>query len=139
MCIRDRYLDKEGNVVPDLSTRGHLAVGVPGTVSGMELALSKYGTKPRKEVIAPAIKLAEDGFVLEQGDVELLEYATDVFKKDSKDSGAIFLSNGEPMQVGQKLVQKDLGKTLREISEKGTDGFYKGWVADAIVLSLIHI
>ena len=129
------YLDKEGNVVPDLSTRGHLAVGVPGTVSGMELALSKYGTKPRKEVIAPAIKLAEDGFVLEQGDVDLLDYATDVFKKDIKDSGAIFLSNGEPMQVGQKLVQKDLGKTLREISEKGADGFYKGWVADAIVTS----
>ena len=131
----DMYLDKEGNVVPDLSTRGHLAVGVPGTVSGMELALKKYGTKPRKEVIDPAIKLAEDGFVLEQGDVELLEYATDVFKKDIKDSGAIFLSNGEPMQVGQKLVQKDLGKTLREISENGADGFYKGWVADAIVTS----
>ncbi|MHC8366400.1 gamma-glutamyltransferase [Pseudomonas sp. ZT5P21] len=131
----DMYLDKEGNVVPDLSTRGHLAVGVPGTVSGMELALSKYGTKPRKEVIAPAIKLAEDGFTLEQGDVELLEYATDVFKKDIKDSGSIFLSNGEPMQVGQRLVQKDLGKTLREISEKGADGFYKGWVADAIVTS----
>ena len=129
------YLDKEGNVVPDLSTRGHLAVGVPGTVSGMELALKKYGTKPRKEVIAPAIKLAEDGFVLEQGDVDLLDYATDVFKKDIKDSGSIFLSNGEPMQVGQKLVQKDLGKTLREISEKGADGFYKGWVADAIVTS----
>ncbi|MHC8401726.1 gamma-glutamyltransferase [Pseudomonas sp. MDT1-17] len=131
----DMYLDKEGNVVPDLSTRGHLAVGVPGTVSGMELALSKYGTKPRNEVIAPAIKLAEDGFELEQGDVDLLEYATDVFKKDMRDSGSIFLSNGEPMQVGQKLVQKDLGKTLREISEKGADGFYKGWVADAIVTS----
>ncbi|MCS3840352.1 gamma-glutamyltranspeptidase/glutathione hydrolase [Pseudomonas sp. JAI111] len=131
----DMYLDKEGNVVPDLSTRGHLAVGVPGTVSGMELALQKYGTKPRKDVIAPAIKLAEDGFVLEQGDVDLLDYATDVFKKDIKDSGSIFLSNGEPMQVGQKLVQKDLAKTLREISEKGADGFYKGWVADAIVTS----
>ncbi|CAI8783482.1 gamma-glutamyltransferase [Pseudomonas sp. IT-P294] len=131
----DMYLDKQGNVVPDLSTRGHLAVGVPGTVSGMELALQKYGTKPRKDVIAPAIKLAEDGFVLEQGDVDLLDYATDVFKKDIKDSGSIFLSNGEPMQVGQKLVQKDLAKTLREISEKGADGFYKGWVADAIVTS----
>lgn len=108
---------------------------MPGTVSGMELALSKYGTKPRKEMIAPAIKLAEDGFALEQGDVELLEYATDVFKKDMRDSGSIFLHNGEPMQVGQKLVQKDLGKTLRTISEKGADGFYKGWVADAIVTS----
>lgn len=115
----DMYLDKEGNVVPDLSTRGHLAVGVPGTVSGMELALSKYGTKPRKEVIAPAIKLAEDGFTLEQGDVDLLEYATDVFKKDIKDSGSIFLSNGEPMQVGQKLVQKDLGKPCGKSPRRG--------------------
>ena len=90
------YLDKEGNVVPDLSTRGHLAVGVPGTVSGMELALSKYGTKPRKEIIAPAIKLAEDGFVLEQGDVDLLDYATDMFKKDIKDSGSPLLRKIEP-------------------------------------------
>lgn len=129
------YLDKDGNVVPDLSTRGHLAVGVPGTVSGMELALKKYGSKPRAELIAPAIKFAEEGFVLEQGDVDLLETATDVFKKDMRDSGAIFLHNGEPMQVGQKLVQKDLAKTLREISAKGADGFYKGWVADALVTS----
>ena len=129
------YLDKDGNVVPDLSTRGHLAVGVPGTVSGMELALQKYGSKPRAELIAPAIKFAEEGFALEQGDVDLLETATDVFKKDMCDSGAIFLHNGEPMQVGQKLVQKDLAKTLREISAKGADGFYKGWVADALVTS----
>ncbi|WP_431081277.1 gamma-glutamyltransferase [Pseudomonas thivervalensis] len=129
------YLDKDGNVVPELSTRGHLAVGVPGTVSGMELALSKYGSKPRAELIAPAIKFAEEGFTLEQGDVDLLETATDVFKKDMRDSGAIFLHNGEPMQVGQKLVQKDLAKTLREISAKGADGFYKGWVADALVTS----
>ncbi|BBP58733.1 gamma-glutamyltransferase [Pseudomonas sp. St316] len=129
------YLDKDGNVVPDLSTRGHLAVGVPGTVSGMELALAKYGSKPRAELIAPAIEFAEQGFTLEQGDVDLLETATDVFKKDMRDSGAIFLHNGEPMQVGQKLVQKDLAKTLREISAKGADGFYKGWVADALVTS----
>ncbi|MCP1456753.1 MULTISPECIES: gamma-glutamyltransferase [Pseudomonas] len=129
------YLDKDGNVVPELSTRGHLAVGVPGTVSGMELALKKYGSKPRAELIAPAIKFADEGFTLEQGDVDLLETATDVFKKDMRDSGAIFLHNGEPMQVGQKLVQKDLAKTLREISAKGADGFYKGWVADALVTS----
>jgi gamma-glutamyltranspeptidase / glutathione hydrolase len=129
------YLDKDGNVVPDLSTKGHLAVGVPGTVSGMELALSKYGTMKRGHVIAPAIKYAEDGFVLDQGDVDLLHTATDQFKKDINDTGSIFLRNGEPLQVGQKLVQKDLAKTLREIASKGADGFYKGWVAEAIVAS----
>jgi len=127
------YLDKDGNVVPDLSSKGHLAVGVPGTVSGMEMALEKYGTKKRAQVMAPAIKLADEGFVLEQGDVDLLHTATDEFKKDIHDSGSIFLNKGEPMQVGQKLVQKDLAKTLKEISAKGTDGFYKGWVGKAIV------
>ncbi len=127
------YLDKDGNVVPDLSSKGHLAVGVPGTVSGMEMALSKYGTRKRAEVIAPAIKLAENGFVLGQGDVDLLHTATDEFKADAKDLGTIFLNKGQPLQVGDKLVQKDLAKTLKEISAKGTDGFYKGWVAKAIV------
>jgi gamma-glutamyltranspeptidase/glutathione hydrolase len=129
----DMYLDKQGNVVPDLSSKGHLAVGVPGTVSGMETALSKYGTFKRQDLIAPAIKLAEDGFVLGQGDIDLLSSATDVFKADMADSGSIFLHQGQAMQVGQKLVQKDLAKTLREISAKGSDGFYKGWVAKALV------
>ncbi|WP_339418930.1 gamma-glutamyltransferase [Pseudomonas sp. RL_105y_Pfl1_103] len=126
------YLDKDGNVVEGLSAKGHLAVGVPGTVSGMELALSKYGTLKRAQVIAPAIKLAENGFALEQGDIDLLHTATGEFEKD-KDMRAIFLHNGQPLQVGQKLVQKDLAKTLKEISAKGSDGFYKGWVAKALV------
>ncbi|MBF6029603.1 gamma-glutamyltransferase [Pseudomonas sp. P115] len=126
------YLDKDGNVIEGLSAKGHLAVGVPGTVSGMELALSKYGTLKRAQVIAPAIKLAENGFTLEQGDIDLLHTATGEFEKD-KDMRGIFLHNGQPMQVGQKLVQKDLAKTLKEISAKGSDGFYKGWVAKALV------
>ncbi|PIB51829.1 gamma-glutamyltranspeptidase [Pseudomonas sp. 2588-5] len=126
------YLDKDGNVIEGLSAKGHLAVGVPGTVSGMELALSKYGTLKRAQVIAPAIKLAENGFALEQGDIDLLHTATGEFEKD-KDMHGIFLHNGQPMQVGQKLVQKDLAKTLKEISAKGSDGFYKGWVAKALV------
>ncbi|WGT28784.1 gamma-glutamyltransferase [Pseudomonas marginalis] len=128
----DMYLDKAGNVVEGLSAKGHLAVGVPGTVSGMELALSKYGTLKRAQVIAPAIKLAENGFALEQGDIDLLHTATGEFEKD-KDMRGIFLHNGQPLQVGQKLVQKDLAKTLKEISAKGSDGFYKGWVAKAMV------
>ncbi len=128
------YLDKEGNVIKGLSTRGHLAVGVPGTVSGMEYAREKYGTMKRAALIAPSIALAYQGFALEQGDVDMLLTATNDFKKDGI-SGAIFLNKGEPFAVGQKLVQKDLAKTLRAISQHGTDGFYKGWVGQAIVAS----
>lgn len=126
------YLDKDGNVIEGLSTKGHLAVAVPGTVSGMELALNTYGTLKRAQVIAPAIKLAEHGFVLEQGDIDLLHTATGEFEKD-QDMRAIFLHNGQPLQVGQTLIQKDLARTLKEVSAKGSDGFYKGWVAKALV------
>lgn len=128
------YLDKDGNVIKGLSTNGHLAVGVPGTVSGMEYAREKYGTMKRADLIAPSIQLAEKGFALEQGDIDMLRTSTNDFKKDPV-SGAIFLNKGEPFTVGQKLVQKDLAKTLRAVSTKGVDGFYKGWVGQAIVAS----
>jgi len=128
------YLDKDGNVIKGLSTKGHLAVGVPGSVSGMEYAREKYGTMKRGELLAPSIQLADKGFALEQGDIDLLGTATADFKEDPA-SAAIFLNKGEPYKVGEKLVQKDLAKTLREISAKGTDGFYKGWVGNAIVAS----
>lgn len=70
------YLDKDGNVIKGLSTNGHLAVGVPGTVSGMEYARTKYGTMQRGALIAPSIALAEQGFALAQGDVDMLLTAT---------------------------------------------------------------
>lgn len=128
------YLDKEGNVVKGASTLGHLAVGVPGTVSGLEYALAKYGTMKRAALIAPAIKYAQDGFVLEQGDVDMFLTATADFRKDAA-SAAIFLHNGEPFAAGQRLVQSDLAATLKLISEKGEEGFYKGSVGAAIVAS----
>ncbi|RTQ35616.1 gamma-glutamyltransferase [Variovorax gossypii] len=128
------YLDKDGNVIKGLSTKGHLAVGVPGSVSGMEYAREKYGTMKRGELLAPSIQLADKGFALQQGDIDLLATATADFKDDAA-TAAIFLNKGEPYKVGDKLVQKDLAKTLREISSKGTDGFYKGWVGSAIVAS----
>ena len=128
------YLDASGNVIKGLSTTGHLAVGVPGTVSGLELARAKYGTMKRAQLIAPAIQFADKGFVLDQGDVDMLLTSTEDFRKDAA-SGAIFLNKGEPFAPGQKLVQKDLAKTLRLISQKGEDGFYKGSVGAAIVAS----
>ncbi len=131
----DMYLDKDGKVVPGLSTVGHLAVGVPGTVAGLELARAKYGTLTRAALIAPAIGYAEKGFVLEQGDVEMLLNGQALFRKDPAGAGTIFMNKGEPFRVGQKLVQKDLAKTLRAIGARGADGFYKGSVAQAIVAS----
>ncbi|WP_376711744.1 gamma-glutamyltransferase [Bradyrhizobium altum] len=128
------YLDKDGNVIPGLSTKGHLAVGVPGSVAGMEYAREKYGTMKRADVIAPALQLAEDGFVLDQGDVSMLQTSTKDFQDDPA-SAAIFLNNGKPFQVGERLTQHELAETLREISKRGTDGFYKGWVGAAIVAS----
>jgi gamma-glutamyltranspeptidase/glutathione hydrolase len=128
------YLDKDGNVIKGLSTYGHLAVGVPGSVSGMEYARTKYGTMKRAELLKPAITLAEKGFTLDQGDIDIFRTATADFSKDPA-SAAIFLNKGQAFQVGQKLVQKDLAKTLKAISLRGTDGFYKGPVAAAIVKS----
>ncbi|MFQ3452349.1 gamma-glutamyltransferase [Bradyrhizobium sp. UFLA01-814] len=128
----DMYLDKEGKIVAGLSTKGHLAVGVPGSVAGMEYAREKYGTMKRADVIAPALQLAEDGFVLDRGDIQMLDSAVDDLRQDPP-SAAIFLNNGNPFQVGERLVQHELAETLREISKRGTDGFYKGWVGAAIV------
>lgn len=126
------YLGPDGNIVPGLSLNGYLSVGVPGTVSGLEYALSKYGTMHRAQLMAPAIALAEHGFVLEQSDVNLLRYASSVFRRDAG-SAAIFLHDGQPFAAGERLVQKDLAETLQRVSLEGTDGFYRGPVAYQMV------
>ncbi len=128
------YLGPDGNVVKGLSTYGHLAVAVPGSVAGLEYARAQYGSMPRPALIAPAIRLANKGFVLESGDVALLGAASKDFAKDPA-SAAIFLKRGQTYQVGDTLVQKDLARTLRAISRKGANGFYQGPVAQAIALA----
>jgi gamma-glutamyltranspeptidase/glutathione hydrolase len=129
---RDMYLDKDGNVIKSLTTNGWLAVGVPGTVSGLEYARKKYGTMTRAALIEPAIKLAEDGFALEQGDVDMLASATEDLRKFPATS-EIFLNQGQPFVAGQRLVQPDLAGTLRLIRELGAHGFYEGKTGAAIV------
>jgi gamma-glutamyltranspeptidase/glutathione hydrolase len=128
----DMYLDRDGNVIRGLSTKGYLAAGVPGNVAGFELALAKYGTMKRGAVIAPAIRLAQRGFVLEQADAGMLAAVAEDFRADAP-SAAIFLDKGEPFKAGQRLVQKDLARTLRRIAYNGAEGFYQGPIADAIV------
>jgi gamma-glutamyltranspeptidase/glutathione hydrolase len=100
---RDMYLDKDVNVIKGLSTIGWLAVGVPGTVSGLEYARNKYGTMTLAALIEPAIELAEDGFILDQGDVDMLATATEDFGRFSA-TGEIFLNEGLPFVAGQRLV-----------------------------------
>jgi gamma-glutamyltranspeptidase/glutathione hydrolase len=126
------YLDANGNVIPDRSTRGYLAVAVPGTVSGLEYARAKYGTMARAPLIAPSITLAERGYVLAQGDVDMLHEATDDFRSDPA-SAVIFLDRNLPFEAGATFRQRDLARTLRNISLRGADGFYKGETAAALI------
>jgi len=127
------YLDKDGNPIKGASLDGYLAVGVPGSVAGLEEARTKYGTLPREKLLAPAIRLAKEGFVLNQGDAASLAGGAKRLAKD-KDAAAIFLkADGTAYGIGERLVQPDLAASLSAISEKGPDAFYKGAIADAIV------
>ena len=131
----DMYLDTSGNVVKGATTTGHLAVAVPGTVAGMEAALAKYGSMKRAELIDPAIRYAEGGFVLDAGDAEMFATATDAFKVDPPTRAVFLKADGSGWGVGDRFVQRDLAQTLRQIREAGTAGFYQGPVGRAIAAS----
>ncbi|MEP7186232.1 MAG: gamma-glutamyltransferase [Rhodanobacter sp.] len=126
------FQDAKGNVVDGRSTDSYLGVGVPGTVMGFDTALKAYGTMSLKQVITPAIKLAREGFVLTQGDVNIMKSHTADFAK-YPNVAAIFLQDGKPFVAGQRLVQKQLAHTLELIAEGGTDAFYKGAIARDVV------
>ena len=125
------FQDAAGNVVPGRSTKSFLSVGVPGTVMGLNEALAKYGTMSLKEVMAPAIALAEKGYVLQAGDAKIFARGKDFAKYPNV--AAIFLNHGKPYQAGERLVQPQLARTLKAISAGGTDAFYKGAIAKAVV------
>ncbi|MGH8319832.1 MAG: gamma-glutamyltransferase [Steroidobacteraceae bacterium] len=122
----------QGQVVKGRSTQTYYSVGMPGTVMGLDDALAKYGTMSLKQVMAPAIKLARDGFILEPGDVRILRFATKAFRKHAN-VAAIFLDHGQPWKAGQRLVQTDLAHTLELIENGGTRAFYDGPLARAVV------
>ena len=125
------FVDAQGNVNHDRSENGYLGVGVPGTVMGLETARAKYGTLPRAQLLAPAIRLAEDGFVLTQGDADVLTDAAKSFRAQSN-VAAIFLDHDAPLQAGQRLIQTQLAATLRSISKGGSNAFYHGAVPAAV-------
>ncbi|PBC19275.1 MULTISPECIES: gamma-glutamyltransferase [unclassified Mesorhizobium] len=127
------YLDKDGNPVKGASLDGYLAVGVPGSVAGFEIAREKYGTLSRQELMAPAIAYARDGFILNQGDAASFAGNAERLAKDPAAAAAFLKPDGKPYGVGERLTQPDLAGSLSAISEKGLDAFYKGAIADAIV------
>ncbi|MBU6478207.1 MAG: gamma-glutamyltransferase, partial [Xanthomonadaceae bacterium] len=128
----DMMRNAAGKVVKGRSTKTYLGVGVPGTVMGFDDALKKYGTMSRAQVMAPAIKLAKDGYVLQPGDVRILDTSTDYFKL-YPNVAATFLDNGQPWKAGQVLKQPQLAHTLEQIAEDGTQAFYDGPIAAAVV------
>ncbi|MDC7701669.1 gamma-glutamyltransferase [Vogesella indigofera] len=132
---RDMYLDEKGNVAAGLSTYTHLAVGVPGTVAGMEHALKRWGTMKLADLIAPSIKLAEDGILVSPTMAKMLAVEKDNLGK-WETTRAIFFKNGRPLQLGDKLVQKDLAKSLRLIAKHGSKVFYQGEIGDKIVAEM---
>jgi gamma-glutamyltranspeptidase/glutathione hydrolase len=126
------FADASGRVDPMKSQKGGLAVGVPGSVAGLVEAHKRWGTRPWDELVAPAIRLAEEGVVVSELTAEILLDETAKLAADPA-AAAIFTKNGAPMREGDRLVQKDLAKTLRGIAAQGASGFYEGPVATAIV------
>ena len=129
----DMYLDSQGNVIPDLSVLGWKAVAVPGTVAGLEAVHTQWGHLSRRVVMEPAITLARDGFVLGEGDVQLLNTSTAAFAKDPYASKIFLRPDGSPLQPGDRLVQKTLAQSLELIAQSGADAFYKGPIAATLL------
>lgn len=130
-ATQDMFLDAKGDVVPGRSTSTALAAGIPGEPAGFDYVSKTYGKLPFKSVLQPAIRLARDGFPLN----ERLRGGI-VAKKATFNAGAaakVFLKNGEVPPVGTVIKQPELAKTLTVLAERGAEGFYKGPVAKRLV------
>ncbi len=129
-ATRDMYVDPATGKLTTKSLIGHLASGVPGSVAGLTAALERYGSLPLATVMAPAIRLARDGFIVDSSLFRSLRGNRAVAQFAGKD---LFFPGGEPLAVGTRLVQSDLAHTLELIAARGAAGFYEGEVAQALV------
>jgi gamma-glutamyltranspeptidase/glutathione hydrolase len=127
---RNMYLDAAGSLT-NKSTVGYLASGVPGSVAGMNEALRKYGTMTLAQVMAPAIRLAEEGFVVDSQFARGIESGRRAITPF--EGKAVFFPGGEAVKPGTRLVQSDLARTLKLIAVDGPRAFYEGPVADSLV------
>jgi len=127
---KDMYLDKNGEVIPYLSLYGILSSGVPGTVDGMWQAHKKYGSKTWQSLLAPAIKLAQEGFIVHPALKANINWRIDSF--NSKGIKVNFAKYFSSAQTGNIFKQPELAETLKRISSHGRDGFYRGETAKII-------
>ena len=138
-ATRDMYLDAHGNVVPERSRKGWLAIGVPGTVMGLERARTEFGTMSRATLMARAIDLARNGYTLQAGDLIPFEgaasegYSGLFASANQANVRAIWMRGGKAPYAGEHIVQTNLGKTLALIAKDGPDAFYRGPIARAVV------
>ena len=128
---KDMYLDEKGNANTDLSQNGRLAVGVPGSISGMFYTHKKYGKLPMAALIQPAIDLAEKGFAVTLREANLLNSTKEDFLKHNSHKTAF--TKDIPWKQGDLLIQKELANTLKAIQKNGEKGFYEGNNAQLLV------
>ena len=134
---RDMYLDENGEVISNLSTRGHLAAGVPGSVAGMVEAHKKYGKLDWAELVQPAIDIASKGWVLTAREASGLNGNRKSFMDLNTVMPDFFLAEeGQEWKEGDLVKIPELAKTLERIRDNGRDGFYKGETADLIVAEM---
>jgi gamma-glutamyltranspeptidase/glutathione hydrolase len=126
------FLDAAGGVMREASLYGYRAAGVPGTVMGLDKALSQYGRLGREAVMAPAIALARDGFMLGPTDSAILAAKAARLAADPEAARIFLRADGTPYQAGERLVQSDLAQSLALIAEKGPDAFYRGPIAESV-------
>ena len=129
---KDMFLNENGDAVTKLSRSHGLAIGVPGTVMGLNQALEKYGSLSLKKVIQPAIKLARDGIKVTPDLAVSLDGLKRRLLKWPSTAEIFFKADGSNYEIGEVLKQPELAHTLSLIAEKGTNGFYKGETAEKI-------
>jgi gamma-glutamyltranspeptidase / glutathione hydrolase len=131
-ATRDMYIKPDGKLDEVASVLGYKAVAVPGTVAGLELALKKYGTMKLADAMAPAIRLAENGFLVSEKLAQEFKYQRKDLQKFSV-SSRIFLKDGAMYNAGETLRQPELAATLKRIAKDGAAEFYRGETARMMV------
>lgn len=130
------FLDEKGKVERNRSRYSHLAAGVPGTVAGLALALEKFGTISLQEAIAPAIKLAEEGFIVTPRFSNGLKKKEKMLKQWPSSEKIFYKADGSHYEPGDRFVQPELAATLKRISTNGVQEFYLGKTAELLVAEM---